>query len=455
MIETSVSDITEWCGGALITGVPSHTITSISTDSRSIASGETFLAIKGENFNGHDFLEKAIEAGAKSLIVSELPEPTESFSGDVIHCRNTIKSLQNIALHYRRRVIPTLPVIGITGSNGKTSAKDFLRSVLKKAGAVNATAGNLNNHIGLPLTVLNTGTEHRFGVWEMGMNHPGEIGPLAEIAAPNAAVVTNVGTAHIEHMKTREAIAEEKSRLPRAVSAHGFCVMPENDDFFNYVKEAITCEIIGVGGEKSEVRGEKITISPESASFDLVVDGESVPVVLPVTGRHMVTNALLAAAAGWRCGITADQISEGLSETEMSGGRLQRIDWNGVSILDDSYNANPDSMKAAISCLIETGGEGKKAAVLGFMGELGDHEETAHRETGEFAAKNGLDLLVTVSEKAALIADGAAGKIESQKFESHEEAAAYLKGHLQPGDSLLVKGSRAAKMEAVIEILTR
>ena len=454
MIATRLLDLANWTRGALLSGVPSDLVTSLSTDSRTLAGGELFLALKGDQFNGHDFLKKAIEAGAAHLLVSELPEITESFPGGVIHVRNTERALQEIALRYRRHQIPDCFAIGVTGSNGKTSTKEFLRAVLSQKGRVNGTTGNLNNHIGLPLTVLGTEAEDRFGVWEMGMNHPGEIGPLAEIARPDAAVVTNVGTAHIEHMKTREAIADEKSRLARAVRSGGFCVMPETDDFFEYMKSVVSCEVIGVGGESSLVRAGNVRIGEKGAVFDLIIDGNREELTLPVTGRHMVSNALLAAATGFRCGLSLSEIVEGLRITEMPAGRLEKLDWNGITILNDSYNANPDSVKAAISCLMESPGGGKKIAVLGFMGELGDHEETAHREVGQFAAESGVDLIVTVSGKAALIADGAGNRAETVSFEHHEQAAEHLRSLLVEGDTVLVKGSRAAGMEKVIEILT-
>ena len=454
MIATQLIDIANWCQGALIAGVPSDTLDSISTDSRTLKKGNAFLALKGENFDGHEFVEKAIEEGAETLILSDLPRATVDFPGSIIHVRDTLKALQETALFYRRTAIPDLCAVGVTGSNGKTSTKDFLRSVFSRAGEVNATEGNLNNHIGLPLTVLKTDSGHRFGVWEMGMNHPGEIDPLAEIANPDAAVITNIGSAHIEHMKTREAIAEEKGALARAVPGDGYCVMPRSDEYFDFIADLADCEMVPVGEPDCEVKGENFEFSGDGISFDLKIGKDTARVDLPAPGRHMAMNALLAAAVGFRQGLNTDQIATALSETKLTGGRLQKIKWNGVVIWNDTYNANPDSVKAALSTLMEaTSGEGRKIAALGFMGELGDLEESAHREIGEYAAELGLDLLVTVSDKAKLIAEGTHQKIPVRSFESHVEAAAYLKAELQPGDAVLAKGSRAAEMEKVIEQL--
>ncbi len=453
MNSTKVFDVAQWSGGALLAGVPAAPITRISTDTRSIKAGDAFLALKGDQFNGHDFLDKAITAGVTTLIISELPPETQNFSGNIIHVRNPLKALQDIALHYRRKCLGDVFAVGVTGSNGKTSTKDFLCSVLNQAGSVNATKGNLNNHIGLPMTVLDTESTHKFGIWEMGMNHPGEIGPLAEIAAPDAAVITNIGTAHLEFMKTREAIANEKAALARAVPKNGFCVMLETDDYFQHIKSQLTCEMIGVGAADSPIRAEDLKICAEGISFTLIIHGKSTPVSLTVPGRHMVMNSLLAAAVGHRMGLSVEAIAQGLSGTKLTAGRLEKDEWNGVSILNDSYNANPDSVKAALLSLKESPGTGRKIAALGFMGELGTYEETAHREVGAFAAEVGIDLLVTVSEKAGLIALGAGEKIPVEKFESHEAAGSYLKASLKPGDTLLVKGSRSAKMETVIKIL--
>lgn len=454
MIESKLKDVAAWCGGSLIAGVPASTVTTLSTDTRTIGEGEAFLALKGENFNGHDFVEKAIESGASTLIVSELPAATEGFQGNIIHVRDTLAALQNLALRHRRSCLADVTAVGITGSNGKTSTKDFLRAVLEQAGPVNATPGNLNNHIGLSLTVLRTGAEHRFCVWEMGMNHRGEIAPLAEIAAPDAAIITNIGWAHIEFLKTRQAIADEKGDLARAISDAGFCVMPAGDEYFDYIRGEMGAEMIGVGAVDSPIRSEHEVNRIDGISFDLIVEEARARVSLPVPGRHMVTNALLAAAVGHRLGIEIDSIARGLSGAAMSGGRLEVTDWSGVSLLNDTYNANPDSMKAALESLAETAGEGRKIAVLGFMGELGDHAESSHREVGAFAADQGIDLLVTVSEKARWIVDGSGGKIATEFFERHEEVATFLKSQVQPGDSVLFKGSRGARIEKVIELLT-
>ena len=441
MNQISLSQLAEWCEGALIQGTPTDVVSNLSTDTRQLQSGDVFLALKGDKFDGHQFIEKAVEKGISCAVVSELPHATESIDAAIVHVRDSLIGLQNLAAGYRRS-LDDFPVVGVTGSNGKTSTKDFLKAVLSKLGNVNATRGNLNNHIGLPLTILETDSTHKAGVWEMGMNHPGEIEVLAEIANPDAAVITNIGTAHIEHMKTRDAIADEKGSLAEAVPAGGFCVMPGDDPYFDYLSDRVACEMIPVGFDEGKVRASEV----QGSQFALHCGQENgEQVKLPVPGKHMIMNALLAAAVGMRFGVSPSDIADALTNAELTGGRLEEKQVNGVDFLDDSYNANPDSMRAAIGVLCDAEVTGKRVAVLGFMGELGEHETAEHASLGEYISKRSVDLLVTVGEKAAGISGG-------NNFPDHESAAEFLRESLSPGDLVLVKGSRAAGMEKVIEL---
>ncbi len=448
----SLFQIAEWADGALIQGTPGDTVAAVSTDSRTAGPGDLFVALRGERHDGHKFLGEVGEAGASAILVSSLPQETESYGGAIIRVRDTLKALQ--ALAYRHRLAsPGLFAVGVTGSNGKTSTKDFLAAVLSQAGPVNATVGNFNNHIGLPLTILAGSGEEPHAVWEMGMNHAGEIGELADIAMPDAAVVTHIGTAHIENLGSRDAIAAEKSSLPEAVPAGGFCAMPAGDDYFGFVKERVRCEMVGVGIGKGEVRAERLSADSDGRMrFDLVSDGfRAIPVVLPVRGEHMVGNALLAAAVGLRRGIAPEAIAEALASASMTKGRLQERRIGGITFLDDSYNANPDSMLAALRTLRAAEVPGRRIAVLGFMGELGEHEEAEHLRLGGRVVENGIDLLVTVGDRAALVNKGAADLAANRNFPTHEEAAVFLRESLGEGDFVLVKGSRAARMERVVE----
>ncbi len=446
--------IAEWTDGALIQGTPSDTLSAVSTDSRRAGAGDLFIALKGEKHDAHQYLGQVAEAGVPAILVSALPVATESYRGGIIRVKDTLKALQMLA--YRHRLhSPDLFVVGVTGSNGKTSTKDFLAAVLARAGGVNATAGNFNNHIGLPLTILAGKEGDRHGVWEMGMNHAGEIGVLADIGRPDAAVITTIGTAHIEHLGSREAIAAEKASLAEAVPAGGFCAMPARDDFYDFVRSRVSCEMVPVGIGVGSVRAESLSADADGRmTFDLVSDADSAArVSLPVRGEHMVVNALLAAAVGLRRGLSAATIAEALSGVQLTGGRLQETTIRGFVVIDDSYNANPDSMLAALRTLRSSSTEGRRVAVLGFMGELGAHEEVEHHRLGQRAVEAGIDLLVTVGERAARINETAGALAVNRNFATHEEAADYLRPILGAGDLVLVKGSRSARMERVIEAL--
>lgn len=443
--------IAEWVDGALIQGTPSSLVSQVSTDSRKVGAGDLFIAIKGERLDAHKFLGDVASAGAGAMLVSALPLETESYRGGIIRVKDTLKALQRLAYHHRR-TSTDLFVTGITGSNGKTSTKDFLTAVLACGGPVNATVGNFNNHIGLPLTILAGGVGDRYGVWEMGMNHAGEIGVLADIACPDAAVITHIGTAHIEHLGSREAIAAEKGSLAEAVPAGGFCAMPVYDDFYDFVRKRVRCEMVPVGIGSGDVRAEGLVPDSDGRMrFELVSDyASTVSVTLPVRGEHMVMNALLAAAVGLRRGIDPGAIAEALGSVRLTHGRLEEKVVGGIAFLDDSYNANPDSMYAALRTLSGAEVTGRRVAVLGFMGELGEHEEREHLRLGERVTEQGIDCLVTVGERAARINQRASGLAENCNFPTHDEAAAFLRDLLAPGDLVLVKGSRSAGMERVI-----
>ena len=451
MKSLTLIQIAEWVGGALIQGVPSQEVMAVSTDSRLAKPGDLFVAIKGERLDAHTFLNDVAAAGVTAMLVSALPVATESYGGGIIRVRDTLKGLQDLAFHHRKSS-PDLFVVGVTGSNGKTSTKDFLSAVLSAGGPVSRTAGNLNNHIGLPLTILSGSEGDRYGVWEMGMNHPGEIEVLADIARPNAAVITNIGTAHIEFMGSREAIASEKAELARAVPAAGYCVMPGADDFYEVVKSEVSCAMIPVGIGSGDVRAESLFADASGRMrFSLCSEfGDAVPVLLPVRGNHMVINALLAAAIGLREGIAPPAIADALASVQITRGRLEERTIRGISFIDDSYNANPDSMLAGLQTLRSAEVKGRRVAVLGFMGELGVHEEIEHFRLGDRVVEQGIDALVTVGPRAARINERAVNLAVNENFDTHTEAASFLREYLTGGDLVLVKGSRSAAMEQVI-----
>ncbi len=340
-------------------------------------------------------------------------------------------------------------MVAVTGSNGKTSVKDFTAAVLGRCHRVSATRGNFNNHIGLPLTVLATRPTDTAAVWEMGMNHAGEIAPLCEIARPEFGIITNVGSAHIEFLGSRRGIAAEKGELARALPEHGALIVPADCDFIDDFRTVSRARVVATGGAGSAVRAENIRPGAAGLCFDLLLEGEAPQGVgLRAPGAHMVANALLAAAAGRELGVPAGEIAAGLSAAELGAGRLRRMMRAGVVIFDDTYNANPESMAAAISTLADAELEngGRRFIVLGRMGELGAHAAAAHRRTGELAAAAGLRL-IAVGEGAEGLAEGAGG---APHFPEDAAAAAWLRAELRPGDAVLFKGSRAAAVEGVL-----
>ena len=426
--------------GSLLQGGEDCVISAgVSTDTRCLPAGAMFFALKGENFDAHHFLAEAVEAGAGALVLqddSDLPEGIP-----VILVNDTLKALQALAKWYRGEL--GIPVVAITGSNGKTSTKDYTHSVLSQKFRVNSTLGNLNNHIGLPLTVLATAADDEVGVFEMGMNHSGELAPLCEIGRPDVSIITNVGTAHIEHLGSRKAIAIEKGTVARVLSEKGTLLLPSDCDEAYDFRASTPARVITVGD--GEIRAEN-TVSGESGSaFDLTIDGLGTKrTSISIVGRHMISNALLAAGAGYVLGLSLDEISAGLTNAKLTSGRLRRYLSHGLTVIDDTYNANPESVIAALETLASLPGSGRRIAALGMMAELGEHAVEAYPRIGRIARDLGVTL-ITVGDDADKYGD-------DHHFRNHEKAATWLSNETSPGDIVLFKGSRMAAMDQVMKL---
>ena len=446
-MKADARQIIEALDATLVAGSASAQVDSVFTDTRKPAPNGLFIALKGESFNGDMFAEKALEAGASVAIVSEWLGGEVPEGKAVISVPDTLFALQRLAHWWRSKL--DIPVVCITGSNGKTSTKDFTTAVLSQAFKVNATKGNLNNHIGLPLTVLSTELDHTAAIYEIGMNHGGELSPLCEIARPKYGIITNIGTAHIEFLGSREAIAEEKGTLARYLPGDGLLFTPAACDFNEYFRARTKARLIPVGNGRGLVRAENLRPQTDGTRFTLVIEGEEpAEVFIPVLGKHMVTNALLAAALGWKLGIPTAKIALGLSSVKLTSGRMRQIKWDGITLLDDTYNANPESMEAAIETLseMEIPEGAKRIVVLGRMGELGAHSGAAHLKTGKLAAAKGLHL-IAVGEGAEGIAEGGG----SPHFPDIHKAVDWLLENSRPGDVILFKGSRTAAIEKVLQ----
>ena len=451
MESLSLAQIAAFADGSIASGNAETLVSRVSTDSRTLQAGDLFVPLRGENFDGHKFIQQAAERGAVGAMVEESWRGNAPENFGLIRVAHTLVGYQTLAANYRASL--PLKVIAITGSNGKTSTKDFVAATLARKFRVTKTEGNFNNHVGLPQTMLAASREDEIAVWEIGMNHPGEIAALAKLAAPDVAIITNVGIAHIEFMGSREAIAEEKGALAEAIAANGTLILNADDAFTESIAKRTSAKIILAGIENGSVRATDITQHSTGSEFTILEGAHRCRAQLPVPGIHMVQNATLAVAAGRVFGLSLEECAVGLASTPLTKARLQIREIDGIQFIDDSYNANPDSMKAALRTLVELDADGRRIAVLGEMGELGAESERGHRDVGEAAAALRIDELIAVGEIGAAIAHAAkkAGLKKSVAVDSPKEAAELLEGSAVPGDLVLIKGSRSARMERVLE----
>src|SRR2546425_9716850 len=455
MNPTPLEQIAKFAGAEISSGDGKVFIDKISTDSRTLKRGELFVALRGENFDGHNFVESAAKSGAAGAVVDSnwKGKVPENFA--LIRVKDTLQAYQKLAANYRKSL--SLKVVAITGSNGKTSTKDFAAAVLARCFRVTKTQGNFNNHVGLPRTILEATSRDEVAVWEIGMNHPGEVAALAKIAAPDAAIITNIGIAHIEFMGTREAIAKEKGALAEAVGGEGTVILNADDPFSKGIAGRSRARVIFAGTKDGTIRAIDIQQSADGSEFTILEGAHQCRAQLPVPGLHMVQNALLAVAAGRTFGLSLEEAAAGLASAPLTKARLQIKEINGVQFLDDSYNANPDSMKAALQTLVELDTDGKRIAVLGEMRELGEETQRDHEEVGQAAAAFGIDHLIGIGEMGAVISRAAekAGLERSQAVGSTSDAADLLRNIAVPGDLVLIKGSRLARTENVIEAFAK
>jgi UDP-N-acetylmuramoyl-tripeptide--D-alanyl-D-alanine ligase len=424
----------------------------VSTDSRSIARGQLFVALRGEVYDGHAFLAKAAAAGASAALVdgafdaSGAPLP-------LLVCEDTRRALGALAAHWRARFSPSL--IAIAGSNGKTTTKEMLAAVLRAAfgeQSVLATAGNLNNEIGLPLTLLRMREVHRYCAIEVGMNHKGEIAYLSGIAGPTIALVTNAQREHLEFMGSVEEVAEENAAVLRALPADGTAVINGDDAHAAAFRQAAGGRrIVEFSLERSVAVGGRYELGPLSSALTLRCPSGEACATLAIPGLHNVRNALAAAACAYAAGVPVEAIGAGLSAFRPYSGRLQvKRSADGATVIDDTYNANPDSVRAAIDVLAAAGGS--TLLVLGDMGEVGDQGPDFHAEVGRYARDCGIGGLLALGESTvhtvAAFGEGA------RHYASAEDLIEALCRRLAAGSTVLVKGSRFMRMERVVVALT-
>jgi UDP-N-acetylmuramoyl-tripeptide--D-alanyl-D-alanine ligase len=420
----------------------------VSTDSRKVDAGALFVALRGESFDAHDFLDQVAARDVAAVVVSSLPD---GWTLPAIVVPDTLVALGRIAHAWRTGF--ELPVIGVTGSNGKTTVKEMIASILAAAvgeSARLATQGNLNNEIGVPLTLFRLTAAHRAAVVELGMNHPGEIARLAAIAAPTVALVNNAQREHQEFMHTVEAVARENGAVLQALGPHGVAVFPGDDLYTALWRGLAACDVITFGlSDACDVRAD---YTSNGFGSDLQVRARSVhfTVRLAAAGEHNVRNALAAIACALGAGIDQDAIVRGLEAFAPVGGRLQRKQAaGGATVIDDTYNANPDSMRAAIDVLAAY--PAPRILVVGDMGEVGAQGKEFHEEIGAYAKTRGIDTVLATGELARHLAASGA-----QHYEQFDELLAALDKKLGSNTdaTVLVKGSRFMKMERVVLHLT-
>lgn len=441
----------------ILQGDPNRVISSVCIDTRKIKPGELFFALKGERFDGHEFVSRAAEAGAAGVVL-ERPVPGLPPELVVLRANDSLAGLQSLARHNREQY--NIPVVGVTGSSGKTTTKDMVAAVLGVKMPVLKTIGNFNNEIGLPLTLLDIDPHHRAVVAEMAMRGLGEIDALCQIARPTGAVITNIGEAHFERLGSVENIARAKGEILDHIPAEGFAILNGESPFME--REARRCKgrvlFYGMSGGM-DIIARDIRLESGGNHFVAHFGGQQLELFVPIAGRHNVMNALAALGVGWQLGLSGDEIARGLANIVLTGMRLEVKEVNGITIINDAYNANPSSAKAALQVLKEAAAGRRTVAVLGNMLELGERAVSGHREVGEAAAGAGVQQLLTVGGLARHIADGASSAgLPSGKIypcENNAGAVEILQKLLQPGDVVLVKGSRGMKMEEIVNCLLK
>lgn len=424
-------------------------LSEISTDSRNMAPGALFVPLRGERFDGHDYISQAVKNGAAACLSEEI---IEGLSVPVIRVENTLQALGDLAAAYRLQL--NGPLIAITGSAGKTTTKEMLAAILEQVGPGLKTAGNFNNLIGLPLTIFRMQPEHQWAVLEMGTSRLGEIERLTEIAQPTVGLITNIGQAHLETLHGLDGVSRAKGELFAGLQG-GSAIINLDDSRVARLPVANRVYRFTYGeSTDAQVRAENIVVTSENLSFDLLFEGQRQKIELAAAGQHNVSNALAAAAAALVLKVSLEKIAAGLKAFTPVQGRMNLFPMPcGGLLLDDSYNANPLSVTAALDVLANTKGQGRRVAVLGDMLELGEGAVQMHRDIGEKAG-GFVDLLVGIGSFAADICAGAGLKAEQMVTLPDVDAAIrYLQEQQRPGDRILVKGSRGVKLDRLADAL--
>ncbi len=457
-----IEDVVRWSAGTLLAGNAERECRGVSIDSRRVEPGSLFIAIRGPNHDAHAFLQSAADAGAACLLVEAgvaIPDAVRARCA-IVAVDDTTHALGLLAAGHRATF--SGPVVAITGSNGKTTTKEMCAAILAVRAPCLKTEGNLNNHYGLPLTLLRRDESQRAAVIEIGMNHAGETAPLAAIARPTVGLITNIGTAHIENLGSQDAIAREKGALFEALGEDAVAIANFDDPRVVAQLARTKARAVTFGRENgADVRAEHVVaLGERGCAFELIAPAGRASVRVAGIGQIPVLNALAAACAALAAGATLDDVGAGLEDYKPPSGRLEPVALpRNVILLNDTYNANPQSMEVALRSLAELKGSSRGLAVLGDMGELGETARDAHREAGRLAAELGIDFVFALGEHAGEVVAGAvAGGLARERAiagSDHDDLASRVRAVLRGSDWVLVKGSRSMKMELVVQALSQ
>lgn len=448
--------VADACGATILRGAPGLLVSSAGIDSRQIVAGGLFFAIKGDRFDGHDFLADVALKGAAAVVIERGRVPGRLPDCAVLLVDNTREALGKLAAACRLGY--SLPVVAVGGSNGKTSTKELIAAVLGRKFATVKSEASFNNDIGVPLTLLTLDATHRAAVLEVGTNHPGELAPLVKMIRPEFGVITSIGREHLEFFGDVEGVVREEGMLAEQLPASGMLFINGDSEWAGAIARRTNAATVRVGfGDQNDWRARGIRLDKSGVTFrveapDSAFNGEY---RINLLGRHQAANALLALAVAGRLGLSPAEARAGLADCQPAKMRLQYWEAGGVRVLDDAYNANADSTLAALQTLCDLPLQGRRVAVLGDMNELGAQAEAAHREIGRKVAELGIGQLFAVGKLAAFTADAArkAGLARVMEFADVEAAIKAVKGFLKAGDVVLFKASRSCRLERIVETL--
>lgn len=450
----SLKFIADACEAQIICGSPDASVLEVSTDSRAVQPGEIFFALTGETFDGHDFISDVAAKGVAAVVVEKVPAMLPPCA--VLRVANVRAALGKLAAAYRQEFL--LPVIAVGGSNGKTTTKELIAAVLRQKLATLWSEASFNNDIGVPMTLLRLAKTHQAAVLEVGTNHPGELAPLVKMIAPKFGVITSIGREHLEFFGDVAGVAQEEGTLAELLPADGVLFVNGDCEWSEKIASRTRARVMRIGlGERNDWRAKKIRLDKNGVTFQVetVRTDFSGEYRVNLLGKHQVTNALLALAIGAELGMEREGILRGLAECQPPKMRMQFWEANGVRVLEDCYNANADSMRAALETLCGLPLQGRRVAVLGDMAELGNQTVAAHTEIGALAAQLEIGQLFVIGKNAPLTARAAraGGLTRVMEFPDVESAVVTLRRFVKTGDVVLLKASRSARLERVAETL--